>query len=125
MATLTPTFTLTSTDITSDELSFSKTDTLTANGSVEFKRLDLDGTNTKLILDASALAASYVWLYNTDGSQTITIGEDAAEAAEAMDSTHLTLAPYEFAWLPWDSTVDLYADTSSACKLEIGIFEKS
>jgi hypothetical protein len=119
MATIIPKFTLTSTTALTQDLTISKSDSLTVNGDVEFKRITLS-TTAKLILDASELNASYVWLYNTDGSIAISIVE--SEGGEA----HIVLAAGEFAWFPWSSTVDLLADAASGTPvLEIGIFEQS
>ena len=43
---------------------------------------------------------------------------------EALDTTQISLAAGEFAFFPWDSTVDLVADAASGTPvLEVGIFE--
>ena len=119
MATITPKFTLTSTTALTQDFSITKSDSLTVNGDVEFKRLKISDT-ASLILDASELNASYVWLYNTDGSIAISIVE--SEGGQA----HIKLAAGEFAWFPWDSSVDLMADAASGTPiLEIGIFEQT
>jgi hypothetical protein len=119
MATIIPKITITSSSALTQDLNISKSDTLTVNGDVELKRVSLT-TTAKLILDASEINECYIWLYNTDGSIAINIVE--SEGGQAQ----MKLAAGEFAWFPWDSSVDLYADAASGTPiLEIGIFEQS
>ena len=118
MATLTPTFKLVSTTALSQALNISKSDTLTVTGDAELKRIKLS-TTAALILDASELAECYVWLYNTDASIAINIVESEGGAC------HMKIGAGEFAWFPWNSSVDLLADAASGTPtLEIGIFEQ-
>ena len=125
MASITSNVTLTSSGLSSSAINISKAPTLTVNGDFKIEKVALS-TTSKLILTAADYGASYVWLYNTDSSIAISIGEDAAEHTDAMDQVHMLLAAGEWAFFPWDSTVNLYADAASGTpKLEIAIFEKA
>ena len=68
MATLIPTLTLTSSDATSDELSFSVTDSLTVTGdTVNLSRVALS-TSDLTLFASSSYSRSYVYLKNLDAS---------------------------------------------------------
>tara|TARA_R110000744_G_scaffold101671_2_gene195960 strand:- start:363 stop:767 length:405 start_codon:yes stop_codon:yes gene_type:complete len=131
MATLTPTLTLASTDITANEtLNLTISDTLTVSGPCETKRLIIASGSTNVGADNTIFAAgsyttAHVLLYNTSvaaSGEIITIGTTAAAAALA--ATNMSLNPGEFAFFPWDSTVSLVADASSGNPvLEARIFQ--
>ena len=126
MGTLTAKAILTSSNITSSNLSISKSPVLTVSGDVNIRRVKLSTTTAK-ILESDDYGHSYIWLFNTEasGGATITIGEDAAAGA-SMDETHMTLAPGEWAFWPSNTDVDLWADASADTPvLEVGIFEKA
>ena len=120
MATLTPTLTLTSTDLFPDEsLNLNLTDSLEVLGPVTTKRIVLDsGTSdlqTQIALLASGSTKSYVLLYNTStatSGEIITIGDDTNGDA-ALEEINLELAPGEFAFFPWNASRDIVADASS------------
>ena len=120
MATLTPTLTLTSTDLFPDEsLSLSLTDSLEVLGPVTTKRVVLNSgasnLQTQIALLASGSTKSYVLLYNTStatSGEIITIGDDTNGDA-ALEEINLELAPGEFAFFPWNATRDIVADASS------------
>ena len=119
MATLTPTLTLTSTDLLSDSLSISVTDALTITKAAELKRIVTSTTSTAIAVAASYTKA-YVYLKNmsTTTNEIITI-----EKADSGDE-YFTLGAGEFAFFPWASTVDLFADAATGTPtLEVGIFE--
>ena len=98
MATLNVTLELTSTDVFSDTLSLSNTDALTITKSTKLERIT---TST-----------------STTANEIITI-----EKADAGDE-YLTLGAGEFAFFPWASEVDLFADSATGTPvLEVGIFE--
>ena len=120
MATLTPTLTLTSTDLFPDEsLNLNLTDSLEVLGPVTTKRIVLDSgasnLQTQIALLASGSTKSYVLLYNTStptSCEIITIGDDTNGDA-ALEEINLELAPGEFAFFPWNASRDIVADASS------------
>ena len=120
MATLTPTLTLTSTDLFPDEsLNLNLTDSLEVLGPVTTKRIVLDSgasdLQTQIALLASGSTKSYVLLYKTStatSGEIITIGDDTNGDA-ALEEINLELAPGEFAFFPWNATRDIVADASS------------
>lgn len=119
MATLTPTLTLTSTDLLSDSLSINVTDSLSITKAAELKRI-VTSTTSASIAAASAYTKAYVYLKNmsTTANEIITI-----EKSDGGDE-YLTLGAGEFAFFPWASTVDLFADAAAGTPtLEVGIFE--
>jgi len=192
MATLTPTLTLASTDVLSDPLSFSVTDSLSVLGAVKTLTFIVahPGTSPGVtdILTASAYNKSYVYMKNlsTTASEIITIGKKSTDttvnitsnqnitmastanisagmsiidtagspgipSATTVDTitsataatisksatattsgitarfgteTFLSLGAEEFAFFPWDGTVDLEAISSDGTPtLEVMIFE--
>tara|TARA_Y100001973_G_scaffold86147_1_gene128823 strand:- start:25 stop:444 length:420 start_codon:yes stop_codon:yes gene_type:complete len=137
MATITPTLTITSTDLFPDEsLSISLTDSLTVLGPATTKRMTIASGETELVEDQTILAngsytKSYVLLYNTStatSGEIITVGNASNDGSgdDALDSADLNIAPGEFAFFPWNSTVDLVADASSGNPvLEIRIFQQA
>lgn len=119
MATLTPTLTLASTDLTSETLNLSVTDSLTISKAVQFKRIATSTTSTSFAA-AADYTKSYVYLKNTssNSSEIITI-----EKADSGDE-YMFLGAGEFAFFPWASSVDLFADSASGTPvLEVAIFE--
>ena len=118
MATLTPTLTLASTDISASEaLSLSVTDSLAvAGGAVQFQ---VATTTTGVVFAAAAnYTKSYVFLQNLDSSIAMTI-----EKADSGDE-YFSLAAGEFAFFPWASEVDLAVDAASGTPtLEVRIFQ--
>ena len=135
MATLTPTLTLASTDISASEtLNLTLTDTLSVLGPVQTKRVTIASASTELLTDNTVLTAasyskSYVLLYNTStatSGEIITTGLASNDGSgdEALDSVDLSLSPGEFAFFPWESSQNIMADASSGSPvLEIRIFQ--
>ena len=119
MATLTPTLTLASTDITSDELNFTVTKGLTISAA---KKVITNGriataTSTGVtVLDSADYGKSYVYIKNIDDSINIEI---------IIGSTTLgTLAAEEFAFFVWDGSSSLKAVSASATPvLEYAVIE--
>ena len=107
MATLTPTLTLTSTDALSDSLNLSVTDSLSVLGKSKRKRVTTS-TASASVLAAADYTKSYVFMQNksSTAAEIITI-----EKADAGDE-YMFLGPGEFAFFPWTSTVDLFADSA-------------
>ena len=134
MATLTPTLTLTSSDISaSEQLNLTLTDSLAVGGPVETKRLAIDSgasnlTLANIILLAASYSKSYTLLYNTStagSGEIITVGTvDGVTASLLASATQISLAPGEWAFFPWESDIDLVADASSGTPvLEVRIFQ--
>ena len=120
MATLTPTLTLTSSDLSADEnLSLSVSDSLTVNGQYNSRSVEVT-TTSAAVFTASLYTKAYVFMQNhsTVDAEIITI-----EKADSGDE-YFFLAPGEFAFFPWASTVDLFADAATGTpSLEVRVFE--
>tara|TARA_R100001463_G_scaffold25601_1_gene60549 strand:+ start:22 stop:414 length:393 start_codon:yes stop_codon:yes gene_type:complete len=129
MATLTPTLTLTSTDVTGDSLNLSVTDTLALGAndlrkSSIFSPDDVAPGGTKIF--STVQGKSYIYVKNIHASLIIYLvaAADTAEAAAWME-----LAAGEFAFFPWAGVVDLFANTGdngagvATAGLEVMIFE--
>ena len=108
MATLVPTLTLTSSDTTSDELSFSVTDSLSVTGdTISVSRIALSTSDLTLL--TTSYGKSYVYFKNTDSSIVMTIQFGG-------DST-FTLAAGEFAFFPWNGGANIVALSASGTPL--------
>ena len=99
MPTLTPTLTLTSTDVTSDELSFSVADSLSiAQKVVNISRVTTS-TGDLTLFAASSYSRSYVYLRNMD--DTIAMDVDFGSTAS------FNIKPGEFAFFPWHGSQNI------------------
>jgi len=116
MATLTPTITLTSSDVMTDTLSLSVSGSLTISGDVVgISRVALS-TSDLGILAAATYTKSYVYLKNTDGSIAIDI--------DFGSTLSIQLAAGEFAFFPWESSENIIAKAASGTPvLEYALFE--
>lgn len=116
MATLTPTLTLTSSDVMTDTLSLSTTDSLTISGDVlGVSRVALS-TSDLTLLAAATYTKSYVYLKNTDGSIAMDI--------DFGTTLSIQLAAGEFAFFPWESSQNVVAKSASGTPvLEYALFE--
>ena len=116
MATLTPTITLTSSDVMTDTLSLSVSDPLTISGDVVgISRVALS-TGDLTLLANGTYTKSYVYLKNTDGSIAMDIDFGTALSIQ--------LAAGEFAFFPWESSLDVVAKAASGTPvLEYALFE--
>ena len=138
MATLTPTLTLASTDISASEtLNLTLTDSLAVLGPVVTKRLAIDSAAsdleaTNVILLAASYSKSYVLLYNTStatSGEIITVGTAVASGGSSDEdllatASQISLAPGEWAFFPWESDINLAADASSGTPvLEVRIYQ--
>jgi len=118
MATLTPTLTLASSDISgTDTLDLSVTDSLSvAGGAINFQVVTSD-TGT-VFAAAANYSKSYVFLKNLDASIVMTI-----EKADGGDE-YMTLGAGEFAFFPWAAETDLAVDAASGTPtLEVRIYQ--
>jgi len=121
MATLTPTLTLSSSDLNGDTLNLSVTDSLAVLGQVAaFQKV---ATTTGVVFAAAAnFSKSYVYLKNlsTTSAEIITI-----EKANNGDE-YMFLGAGEFAFFPWASLVDLALDAAQGSPvLEVRIFQEN
>ena len=130
MATLIPTLTLASTDITANEtLNLSVTDVLTL-GAQKMKKSAIfspdDVTPGGLKVFSTANGKSYIYVKNIHASLIIYL-QAAADTAES--AAWMELAAGEFAFFPWAGVVDLFASTGdngagiAVAGLEVMIFE--
>ena len=116
MATLTPTLTLTSTDVTSDELSLSVTDTLTISNKVIAPSRVTTSTSDLTLFASSSYSRSYVYLKNMD--ETIAMDVDFGSTAS------FNIRPGEFAFFPWHASQNIVVAADSGTPvLEYAIFE--
>ena len=119
MATLTAKLTISSSDLLTDALNLSVSDTLSVLGTTVQKTV-ATSTSSVSVLAASSFTTSYVFLKNksTTTAEIITI-----EKADGGDE-YMYLGAGEFAFFPWSSTVDLFADSASGTPtLEIMLFQ--
>tara|TARA_R100000322_G_scaffold85910_1_gene53425 strand:+ start:238 stop:591 length:354 start_codon:yes stop_codon:yes gene_type:complete len=116
MATLTPTLTLASTDVTSETLSLSVTDSLSVTGDViNISRVGLT-TGDLTLIAAATYTKSYVYLKNTDSSIVIT--------ADFGSTLSISLAAGEFAFFPWEGSQNVVVAAASGTPvLEYALFE--
>ena len=108
MATLTTKLTLTSSNLLTDALNLSITDSLTISGPTVQKTV-VTSDQSAVVLAASSYTKSYVVLMNksTASAEIITI-----EKSDGGDE-YMTLGAGEFAFFPWTSSVNLFADSAS------------
>ena len=121
MATLTPTLTLSSSDMNGDTLNLSVTDSLSILGQVTTKQV-VSSTTGVVFATAANYTKSYVYLKNlsTTAAEIITI-----EKADGGDE-YMTLGAGEFAFFPWASTVDLAVDAAQGTPtLEVRIYQEA
>ena len=122
MATLKPTLTLQSDagDITSDEINFTVTDSITVSSTgkkvISNGRIATASGSGVTVLDATDYGKSYVYVRNIDDTINIEI---------AIGGTTLgTLASLEFGYFVWDGASDLKAISASGTPvLEYAVFE--
>jgi len=116
MATLIPTLTLSSSDATTDALSFSITNSLNITQDVVGpSKVKL--TTSDLEIGPTSYGKSYVYLKNTD--DTIAINIEITDGNSTMQ-----LAAGEFAFFPWTGAAGIVAFSASGTPyLEYAIFE--
>ena len=130
MATLTAKLSLSSANVSTDKLNVLLSKILIVGGDYRsFRKIIASGaTNLEtanIVISNAAYGKAYVLLHNTStvANEIITIGENADTNA-ALDYTNITLGSREFAFYPWNSTVDLVADAAAGNPvLEVMIFE--
>tara|TARA_R100000458_G_C8259687_1_gene235315 strand:+ start:338 stop:733 length:396 start_codon:yes stop_codon:yes gene_type:complete len=130
MATLTPTLTLTSTDVSSDSLALSVTDSLTVippQQSISMIIASTTGGNNIIVPAGTAVAYVYIKHtgFQTDGS---TASTDNCDVEDTDDVAFMRLAPGEFAFFPYNKAgaskgVQLQM-TSGNARIEYAFFTK-
>ena len=116
MATLIPTLTLSSTDTTSDLLSFTVTDSLTISNKVITPSRIATSTSDLTLFASSSYSRSYVYLKNMD--DTIAMDVDFGSTAS------FNIRPGEFAFFPWHASQNIVVAADSGTPiLEYAIFE--
>jgi hypothetical protein len=116
MATLIPTLTLTSEDISSDQLAFSVTDSLNITGKVISPSRVVTSTGDLTLFASSSYSRGYVYLKNMD--DTIAMDIDFGSTAS------FNIRPGEFAFFPWHASQNIVvAADSGTPTLEYAIFE--
>jgi len=119
MATLIPTLTLSSTDVTSDPLSFTVTDSLTVtNPSVGLSRVVITTSDNQELVDEAVSGVSYFYAKNTDATNFVVLQTTGSVQ-------YARLSPGEFCFFPINDGAGLEAraDTAS-CVLEYAYFTK-
>ena len=117
MATLTPT----SSDMNGDVLNLSVSDSLTIRGQITTKQVAVS-TSSAIFATAANYTKSWVYLKNLSSvpAELITI-----EKADGGDE-YMELGIGEFAWFPWKSEVDLFADSAVGTPtLEVRIYQET
>ena len=116
MATLIPTLTLSSTDTSSDLLSFTVTDCLTISNKVIAPSRIATSTGDLTLFASASYSRSYVYLKNMD--DTIAMDVDFGSTAS------FNIRPGEFAFFPWHASQNIVVAADSGTPiLEYAIFE--
>ena len=116
MPTLTPTLTLSSTDVTSDVLNFSVTDSLSIDKKVVNISRVTTSTSDLTLFASGTYSRSYVYLRNMD--DTIAMDVDFGSTAS------FNIRPGEFAFFPWHASQNIVVAADSGTPyLEYAIFE--
>ena len=118
MATLTTKITLSSTDALTDTLSVTTEDSLSIGNPTEFSR-KIIATGSAQSVIASNSSFSYVYLK-------VVSSDNAAAWVQVLLGGHakFKMKIGEFAFFPWASTVDLFADAATGTpSLEVRVFE--
>ena len=116
MATMIAAITLTSTDVTTDELALSVTDSLTISNKVIAPSRVKTSTGDLTLFASSSYSRSYVYLKNMDDS--IAMDVDFGSTAS------FNIRPGEFAFFPWHASQNIVVAADSGTPiLEYAIFE--
>ena len=119
MATLTPTLTLSSTDATSDELSFSVTDSLSVTAPLQsLAQVTITTADNQELVDEAVSGVKYFFARNTDTSNFVILQTTASVQ-------YARLSPGEWCFFPINDGAGLEAraDTAS-CVLEYAYWTK-
>jgi len=101
MATLTPTLTLTSTDATTDQLSFSVTDSLSVTSpTVGLSKVTVTTAGASTIIVPNLDATRYFYLKHTGVDSSGSTVTTDIKVEEGDENWFSRLAPGEFLWVP-------------------------
>tara|TARA_R100001198_G_C5108821_1_gene137377 strand:- start:24 stop:416 length:393 start_codon:yes stop_codon:yes gene_type:complete len=130
MATLKPTLSLSSTDVSSDALSFSVTDTLTTgNPSKGISKINADNTGGNNIIKPAGTATAYIYIKHTGTTDGSTATTNAVDVEDTDNVAFARLSAGEFMFLPYSKAggskgVQLQA-TSGTVQVEYAFFTKA
>ena len=119
MATLTPSLTLTSTDATSDTLSFTVEDSLTVtHPSIGLSRVTITTADNQELVDEATSGVFYFYAKNTDSTNFVILQTTGSVQ-------YARLSPGEFCFFPVNdgNGLEARADTAS-CVLEYAYWKK-
>jgi hypothetical protein len=119
MATLTPTLTLTSTDLTSDALALTVTDSLTVTHPFTGpSKITITTADNQELVDDAVSGVHYFYAKNTDTTNFVVLQTTASVQ-------YARLSPGEFCFFPVNdgNGLEARADTAS-CVLEYAVFKK-
>jgi len=131
MATLTPTLTLASTDISSDTLSFSVTDSLTvAAPLVGISKINATATASDSVIVPPATAVAYLYVRHTGTTDGSTATAQLVDLEESGDNEPFArLGAGEFLFMPFNHNgasvgVQLHVQHASVVQMEYAFFTK-
>ena len=132
MATLTPTLTLASTDATSDELSFSVTDTLTVKAPAQsLSTMIADGTGANnIVVPLTGGITTYFFCRHTGTTDGTTTTTQLVDVEETGDAAFARLGPGEWLFLPFchhggSVGVQLHVQHASVVQMEYSFWTKA
>ena len=133
MATLTPTLSLVSTDVTSDELNFSVTDTITikapSQSMSKFIAADNVGANN-IVVPATGGTVTYFYCRHTGTTDGTTASVVPVDVEETGDAAFARLGPGEWMYVPFchhagDVGIQFQVTTDTAVLMEYAFFTKA
>ena len=130
MPTLTPTLTLTSTDITSDELNFSVTDSLTVTApSQSLSTVVATATGSATVIIPAATGTRYLFIRHTGTTDGSTGTSQDVDIEDEDDNTMIRLGPGERAFFTVSvseasKAIQLQVDHASVVQLEYAYWTK-
>ena len=130
MATLKPTLSLSSSDVSSDALSFSVTDSLTTgNPSKGISKINADNTGGNNIIKPAGTATAYIYIKHTGTTDGSTATTNAVDVEDTDNVAFARLSAGEFMFLPYSKAggskgVQLQT-TSGTVQVEYAFFTKA
>ncbi len=125
MATVNATVNISGSGIASIPININAKQGITMVGDLNIRKITMTD-NSQLIAAAADYTSSFIYVKNTSSpaNEHIEIGTNNA-ADNSMVTVDFDLQDGEWAWFPWNSTVDLHARrTNGSPVLEIMIFER-
>ena len=131
MATLTPTLTLTSTDATTDQLSFSVTDSLSVTSPLQsMSKVVATATGSDTIIVPANTAIAYLFVRHTGTTDGTTTTTQLVDVEETGDAAFARLGPGEWLFLPFchhagNVGVQLHVQHASVVQMEYSFWTKA